>query len=72
MSLIEATCCRCHQPFTPDRETILRGTWRTCPACRPAVSSRDAGGDGAHCRECGRPLRAGKRDICASCLGVLL
>jgi hypothetical protein len=32
--MIETTCTRCRQPFSPTRDDIRAGTWQTCPPCR--------------------------------------
>lgn len=67
MTAIVTLCRKCGADFEPDRETILRGTWRTCPDCRtpPAPGDDDPG---ARCQQCGRPLRTAGRTICYRCL----
>ena len=67
MSLIVTTCASCQREFEPDRASIVRGDWRTCPDCRshaagnlPELTAR--------CEACGRVLPAGDRAMCHSCL----
>lgn len=70
MSGIVVTCRQCGAEFTPDRLAILRGVWRTCPACRGVIAVDPD--QQTRCTECGCPLRARSRTICARCLGVTL
>ncbi len=67
MSTIIAVCNQCRTEFEPDRTSIIRGDWRTCPACRPAAAPPpdDAG---TRCQRCGRPLKTAGRSICLGCL----
>ena len=58
------TCRTCGQEFAPDHSAIVAGSWRTCPACRPAPTET------RRCTACGRVLRAGTRDVCLSCAGL--
>jgi hypothetical protein len=69
MTTIVTMCRTCGSEFTPDRQTILAGSWRTCPACRPAATPPPDEGNG-RCERCGRALRTKGRTICLSCLGV--
>jgi hypothetical protein len=39
---IETTCRGCGKRFEPTSESIRRGDWQTCPACRQAQADRDA------------------------------
>jgi DNA-directed RNA polymerase subunit RPC12/RpoP len=34
MTRMETRCAGCGRLFMPDRDAILAGSWRTCPACR--------------------------------------
>lgn len=54
MTALITVCRGCGREFEPDRQTILKGTWRICPACRPAAS--EAAPAESACRECGRVL----------------
>jgi DNA-directed RNA polymerase subunit RPC12/RpoP len=39
---MEVTCRRCEQRFEPTSESIRRGDWQVCPACRQELAVRDA------------------------------
>ena len=67
MTGIIACCRQCGATFEPDRADIIAGAWRTCPACQ-ALATATAAEEPHRCSECGRPLRAGKRTLCYSCL----
>ncbi len=64
MTAIITTCRRCYQEYEPDRRAIVAGVWRLCPTCREAEAPQET-----RCEGCGRPLRAGSRTLCLSCLG---
>ncbi len=63
------TCSVCGTERETTREEVLAGTWRDgCPVCaRPAKTGQTPP---TVCEGCGRPLRAGRRRVCARCLGV--
>ncbi len=67
MTTLVTTCRTCGSEFEPDRQTILRGQWKTCPACRPAATP-PPDDPGTRCERCGRPFRAGSRTLCLGCL----
>jgi hypothetical protein len=62
---VVTTCRACGAEFEPTKHDVVRGVWRTCPACRANVSTKVT-----TCRECGRTLRGTTRDLCLSCLGL--
>jgi hypothetical protein len=64
MSSYLVTCKTCGAEFEPSREAIKAGAWRLCPMCAPAPTKETS------CRECGRVLRATKRELCLRCMGV--
>lgn len=68
MTALITTCRTCGREFEPDRQTILRGEWKRCPACRPAKKAEPTEATSA-CARCGRPLRGG-RTICLGCPGA--
>jgi hypothetical protein len=53
MTIITTTCRRCGTEFEPDREAIVAGAWRLCPACR------DTPRGPAVCPLCRRVLKGG-------------
>jgi len=63
-------CRRCGVEFEANRRAIVGGAWRLCPACRDPEPSAPPSPPTDRCAACGRPLRAGKRTICARCFGV--
>ena len=65
-------CRKCGAPYEPSREDLLRGPrfYFRCPSCRPGTDRPQKAI--TSCRECGRPLRGTNRDICLSCLGVVI
>jgi ribosomal protein L37E len=65
MSAFICACRRCGREFEADRQTILAGTWRTCPGCR-ATPPPDP--QATACRQCGRSLRHTTRTLCVGCL----
>jgi hypothetical protein len=36
---ISTRCNRCGREFEPTTESVRAGTWRTCPACKPAADA---------------------------------
>jgi hypothetical protein len=68
--VITTTCRRCGTPIEADRERILGGDWQYCDSCRANRERRPSAT--VPCELCGRPLRAGKRAVCARCLGASL
>ena len=66
MTALITTCRGCGRAFQPDRQSILRGEWKTCPGCRPTAAPPpdDAGG---RCVRCGTPLPAHRRGMCSAC-----
>jgi hypothetical protein len=51
-------CRNCRVEFAPDREAIVAGAWRLCPACRNP--SPDTPRGPAICPLCRRILKSGK------------
>lgn len=76
MASLLAICRRCGTAFTPERRpdrarAVLPTRWRLCPRCHDAPPPTGTVGIASTaCEACGRPLRTGKRTICAPCLGV--
>ncbi len=65
---MQVTCTVCGSEHEATREDVLSGRWRgRCPVCRPPARDDPPA---TTCESCGRPLRAGRRRICATCLGV--
>jgi hypothetical protein len=64
MSTFVVACRQCGQEFTPSSASIKAGSWKVCPSCSPKPVGE------THCRECGRILRAGGRDLCLQCAGL--
>jgi hypothetical protein len=64
---IQTVCKICGALIEADRERILAGNRRPCDRCRGTERQAPAC---TACELCGRPLRAGKRTVCARCLGV--
>lgn len=62
------SCPTCGHEYETSREDVLTGAWRRrCPVCKPpAVDDLPA----SSCEACGRPLRAGRRRVCGTCLGI--
>ncbi len=61
-------CAVCGTTYEASREDVLSGRWRGgCPVCRPPTRDDPPA---TVCESCGRPLRAGRRRLCARCLGV--
>ncbi len=63
------TCPVCGSEYEAAREAVFTGTWRDgCSVCaRPAKTGQNPP---TVCEGCRRPLRAGRRRVCARCLGV--
>lgn len=62
------TCPTCGTEWETSREEVLSGRWRgSCPVCRPPTRDDPPA---ATCEACGRPLRTGRRRVCARCLGI--
>ena len=60
MTALITTCRQCRADFDPSHDAIIRGEWRTCPACRlPPPSSPVAAT--ADCRQ----LATGAPDLSA-------
>ena len=65
---VTVICGSCGIDYEPTKDRIVRGQWRTCPAC----SGMPVDLPTTACEGCGRPLRAGNRTLCLRCLGVPL
>ena len=70
MIALLAACRACGWTHEPDRAAIVAGTWHRCAGCRAAEEAPPRPTPSGACHECGRPLRAGGRTVCARCLGV--
>ena len=67
MTLITTVCRECGAEFEPGRDAIVRGAWRVCAGCR-LKDAPEPQQPASRCEQCGRPLRAGSRNICLGCL----
>lgn len=69
MSVTALVRCRaCGDEFEVPRAEIVGGSWqRPCPRCHPPSLPPS---QPSICEGCGRTLRAGKRTVCATCLGI--
>ena len=68
MTALIATCRQCGCAFEPEHAAIVRGQWRTCPACQDRERAEPAPAE-VRCEECGRPLRQTTRTRRLACLG---
>ena len=68
---VTVECPRCATTYEATGAEIAAGAWRRrCPGCPPPPPAAEPPAAESTCEGCGRPLRAGKRTVCARCLGV--